>query len=606
MSRLEDIFYFDAGIASSDQLIYHEEISEDYNSMLDEGRAQNGLAMFQDAANGRHAFASERPMLSFTATADGSASGPQQIGDAENNFPYSEPPGALWPRMSDQLSNPPNLPINLPSLLELNQWETRLAHETATFQLQNNMDDTFLALAQPWVASSVNDNDFSNWLLDWRLRGETLPLSDCVGPAALEFRNWVRPKRVFRHEVQGDNYDIQGIDWTKLETTREKARRVRLTNYGDFPLTHSSDSSNEAHTFRFRCMRADQHSRLTHFQLRHLISAPSRNDIFYAAGSKVMHTNSANTETKCVMNLHDPSTISSRATPFSITSLTATPSVLLTGGYHGEYAYLPLAAAEGTLPIEGFVTNADSNITNHVQAFASRSAPLSSPLAAFSSNDHHLRILDTATNQFTATFAFPAAVNASAISPDARLRVVVGDGLTPWITDAESGKVLVDLCDMHRDHVFAAAWADDGITVATGGQDLRVVLWDARRWDRPLTVIQHTMSCPRSLAFSPVGSGRRLLAIAEAQDIVGIVDAVTWERQDLDFFGSVGGIAMGPDGEELWVANCDPVVGGLMEFERVGRPVAHDWVEDTAGDMRPARTELERRNRCREFGRTWM
>ena len=353
-------------------------------------------------------------------------------------------------------------------------------------------------------------------------------------------------------------------------------------------------------------MKTDQRTHVTHFQLRHLIAAPCRNDVFYAAGAQVIHTNTCTAETRCIMNLQEPSSISSRAAPFSITTLAANSSILLAGGFNGEYSYLALESLEGTLPTEGYVTNADSNITNHIHAFASRSTPLSSPLAAFSSNDRHLRILDTATNQFVSVFAYTTAVNAAATSPDARLRAVVGDGFSPWITDAESGKILVDLCGVHHEDVFAVAWADDGITVATGGQDCRVAIWDARRWDRPLTVIPSTMSCPRSLAFSPVGSGRRLLAIAEAEDIVGIVDAVSWQRQDLDLFGSIGGIALGPDGEELWVANCDAKVGGLMEFERTSHSTRDDWVEDTNLDTRPARTEVERRYRHKTHGGVWV
>ena len=350
-------------------------------------------------------------------------------------------------------------------------------------------------------------------------------------------------------------------------------------------------------------MKTDHRARLTHFQLRHLISVPSRNDVFYAAGSQVMHSNTTAADSRCVMNLNGLSSISSRASPFAITTLAATSSVLLAGSFNGEYAYLHLESTEGTMPTEGYVTKADTDITNHIQPFASRSAPLSKPLAAFSSNDCHLRILDTATNHFIGAFPYPSAVNASAVSPDARLHAVVGDGSIPWITDAESGKVLVDLCGVHEDHVFAVAWADDGITVATGSQDSRVAIWDARYWNRPLTVIPSTMSCPRGLAFSPVGGGRRLLAIAEAEDVVGIVDAVSWQREDIEFFGSVGGIAIGPDGEELWVANCDVTVGGLMEFQKTDSSRAHDWVDNPALDVRPARSQDERRNTYKGIGR---
>ncbi|KAL9083248.1 MAG: hypothetical protein Q9165_008601 [Trypethelium subeluteriae] len=347
--------------------------------------------------------------------------------------------------------------------------------------------------------------------------------------------------------------------------------------------------------------------------LRHLISAPSRNDIFYAAGSQVIHVNTSTPSTKPIIDFHTPSSSSSsRATPpFNITTLAATPAVLLTASFTGEYAYLPLSSPSTTLPTLGRVTPTPTDITNHIHASASRSLPPTTPLATFSSNDQHLRVLSTATNRLLASFAYPAALNASALSPDARLRALVSDASTPWITDAETGEVVVELGGgggrggVHQDAGFAVAWADDGVTVATAGQDEKVVLWDARRWGEPLGMLRSRMAAPRALAFSPVGSGRRVLVVGEAEDVVGVVEmdgGAEWARRDIEFFGSVGGVAMGPDGEELWVANCDATVGGLMEFERCGEEGARDWVEDPERDVRTARRKAERRYRFRDPG----
>ncbi|KAF2230721.1 YVTN repeat-like/Quino protein amine dehydrogenase [Viridothelium virens] len=354
-------------------------------------------------------------------------------------------------------------------------------------------------------------------------------------------------------------------------------------------------------------MRTDHTAHLTHFQLRHLISAPSRNDIFYAAGSQVIHVNTSTPSTKPIINLHTPSSpLSPRTTsPFNITTLAATPAVLLTASFTGEYAYLPLSSPTTPPPILGRVTPSPSDITNHIQPSASRSLPLSTPLAAFASNDHHLRILHTATNRMLASFAYPAALNASAISPDARLRALVSDASSPWITDAETGEVMVELRGVHQDAGFAVAWADDGVTLATASQDEKVAVWDARWWKEPMAVLHSQMAAPRALAFSPVGCGRRVLVVGEAEDVVGVVEmdgGGEWARRDIEFFGSVGGIAMGPDGEELWVANCDATVGGLMEFERCGGEGEGDWVEDPERDVRTARRKAERRYRFRESG----
>ena len=49
------------------------------------------------------------------------------------------------------------------------------------------------------------------------------------------------------------------------------------------------------------------------------------------------------------------------------------------------------------------------------------------------------------------------------------MRVVVGDFHETLITDAETGLPFERL-RTHTDHVFACAWADDGIHVRRGGE----------------------------------------------------------------------------------------------------------------------------------------
>lgn len=262
--------------------------------------------------------------------------------------------------------------------------------------------------------------------------------------------------------------------------------------------------------------------------------------------------------------LGDPSSPST----FTLTALTASEEVLIAGGFSGEYALTNLSSESGTSPTQGYVTHEYNGITNHVHTFQSRSS--GKPQGVFCSNDHRLRVLDCNTNKFIYDFGYEQAINCSATSPNGRMRVVVGDFHETLITDAETGLPFERL-RTHTDHVFACAWADDGIHVATGAQDSQVAIWDARRWGRPLAVVASVMACPRSLRFSPVGGGRRVLFSAEAEDVVNVLDAVSFDRaQTLDFYGATGGIAVTPDGAALFVANCDSKFGGILEFERVG------------------------------------
>ncbi|KAF2806955.1 WD40 repeat-like protein [Mytilinidion resinicola] len=386
-----------------------------------------------------------------------------------------------------------------------------------------------------------------------------------IGLEASRVRDWKRPAEITKDELQGDRYDIQGINWEELDTTREKARaaRLRLSTRKATPPPPLPSSENY---FRFRKMNTTHRISVAHFQLRNLIAAISRSDIFYASKSKVMHTDASGQMNKCAMELTKPMGDSMHPSSFSITTLTASDEVLIAGGFYGEYALTNLRSEVGEPHVQGYVTHEFNGITNHAHTFDSRSSGL--PQGVFCSNDHCLRILDCTTNTFTHEFRYKQAINCSATSPNGRMRVIVGDFDKALITDAETGRPFEHL-PSHTDHVFACAWADDGIHVATGSQDHKIVVWDARRWDTPLATFASVMSCPRSLRFSPVGGGRRVLFAAEAEDIVSVFDAYDFDkRQVLDFYGATAGISVTPDGQSLFVANGDGKFGGLMEFER--------------------------------------
>jgi len=177
-------------------------------------------------------------------------------------------------------------------------------------------------------------------------------------------------------------------------------------------------------------------------------------------------------------------------------------------------------------------------------------------------------------------FNLPGAANCSAGSPDGRLRAVVGDFSHTLILDLAShtpGRVLERLGGHTTPIIFAGAWSDDGIHIATGGEDGTVLVYDSRRWPQPLVSLTCEANVPRSLRFSPLGSGGsssssngfgRTLAIAESEDIVSIVDAVSWSsKQTIDVFGSIAGIAYSESHGELFIANGDRTFGGMMRLE---------------------------------------
>jgi WD40 repeat protein len=284
-----------------------------------------------------------------------------------------------------------------------------------------------------------------------------------------------------------------------------------------------------------------------------------------------------------------------------ISTLTVAHDILVAGGFSGEYGIINLRAPKETKHTEGIITHHVNGITNHVQVHLPRNS--SSPVAAFASNDMSIRVLDVNTNKFIAEHRYEHAINCTAVSPDRRLRVLVGDNRNVMICNVETGEILQDL-EGHRDFGFACDWADDGWTVATGNQDMQVKIWDARKWKSssgiacPVSTIAAEMAGVRKLKFSPLGSGKRVLIAAEPADFINVIDAETFSsKQTLSFFGEIGGVDFTNDGQDLIVANCDNMRGGIMEFERCNFAVegTHglDEHEDYAAGRYRTRRERE-------------
>jgi len=333
---------------------------------------------------------------------------------------------------------------------------------------------------------------------------------------------------------------------------------------------------NSENYFKFRRMDFKHKINLAHFQLRNLLACTSRNNVFYAGESRVYQTNPVYGQKGVRMNLTNPEVQPTQSPPWTgiqISTLAADHNILLAGGFCGEYALVALDRP-GAKHTEGLILDDQNSITNHIQIQLNRHSGL--PQAAIASNDCGMRILDCTTNMFVGHHKFDHAINCSALSPDHRLRALVGDTRNVMICNAETGEILQEL-DGHVDYGFACAWADNGWHVATGNQDKLVKIWDARMWTdsfgtgKPIQTISAMSAGVRSLKFSPLGSGKRVLVAAEPADIVSVIDAESYvSKQTLDFYGEIAGVDFSPDGQELFVGIHDSLRGGIMEFEKCG------------------------------------
>lgn len=459
------------------------------------------------------------------------------------------------------------------------------------FEVMNGVDIPFTAPPANTVqVDDTHDNmTLSDFLFRWSLTIRSESRKANRGPRLERLREFgtSMPTEIRRTDLRGERCDIQGINWKKLEVKRRDARRMRIASYKNYHnltppswlphvLSHSHIQDDSEDFFKFRRMNFKHKMDLPHFQLRNLVACTSRNNVFLAGSFRVIQTN-PNYGQRCIaMNLSEPEVQPTHGPPWGgvqISTLAANHGVLIAGGFHGEYGMKALSQPESK-HIEGLVADHPNCITNHIQINLSRQSGL--PEAVIVSNDNGIRTLDCTTNKFTRYHHYEHAINCSAQSPDHRLRVLVGDTCDVMICNAETGDILQKL-EGHCDYGFACDWADNGWHVATGNQDKLVKIWDARMWKtsqgeaKPLATISSTMAGVRSLKYSPLGSGKRVLLASEPADIISVIDAETYEsKQTLDLFGEIAGTDFSPDGQSIFVGVHDNSRGGLMEFEKCG------------------------------------
>lgn len=319
--------------------------------------------------------------------------------------------------------------------------------------------------------------------------------------------------------------------------------------------------------YRFKRMLLRQDVRLAHFQLRSVLACPTRTHAYFPTSQGITRMNLVSRKPDLFMSLREFALSGTM-----ISTVDADCGVLMCGTFNGDYYIKGLNTSDMKTYAEGQITSDLSGITNHIKIHKPRRS--CGPAAAIASNDHGFRLLDLETQKFVQETMYPFALNCTAVSPDRRLRSVVGDYFNVLITNADTGEVLQELGG-HRDYGFACDWSDDGWTVATGFQDMAVKIWDARHWcdsngiSTPLRTIRTEMAGARNLRFSPVGSGPPVLVAAEEADIINIIDAKTFtHKQEIDMFGEIGGVAFVNDGQDLNVLCCDSNRGGLLQLER--------------------------------------
>ncbi|CAI2193801.1 2524_t:CDS:10, partial [Funneliformis geosporum] len=330
-------------------------------------------------------------------------------------------------------------------------------------------------------------------------------------------RSWHWLREVTAEDAE-NGMDVQGITWDAFNVTRQRYRELRLMDYKNYENVQRSHDElkkeiksvrTDAKFYKFKYTTLSHRCSIVHFQLRNLLWATGRNDVFYTHSFRIGHWNSIMKKSKVALDLNDNNR--SVETLFEISTIACKDNFLLVGGLYGEYACRRLDAD----PIQyGTITNDVNGITNHMDIIESRSG---STVAVISSNDKKSRIMDLATTRFIDTYDFEWAVNCTSVNPNKDLLCVVGDNTDTVVISTDTKKTVATLKG-HFDYSFASCWSPDGKIIATGNQ--------------------------------------------EPADFVHIFDAHTFEQsQVIDLFGEIAGVTFTPDTDGLYIANADENYG---------------------------------------------
>lgn len=371
--------------------------------------------------------------------------------------------------------------------------------------------------------------------------------------------------------------DIQGIRWDRLNITREKYRLTRLEQYRNYENVPSSGEAvkgckptdNGAKYFEFFFNSRVVKPTILHFQLRNLVWATSKHDVYLMSNYQAMHWSSMTRNLSEVLNFaghvapsekHKGSLLEG-FTQTQISTLAVKDNFMVAGGFLGELVCKRLDKQGVSFCTR--TTYDDNAITNALEIYDTLSG---GHRFMASNNDCGIREYEMERFQLLSHFCFPWPVNHTSISPDRKLVAVVGDHVDGLLVDSQSGKVASTMVG-HRDYSFATAWHPDGRIFATGNQDKTCRVWDVRNISKPVSVLKCNLGAARSIRFSSDG---QFMVVAEPADFVHVYSTKEnyKKEQEIDFFGEISGVSLSPDDESLYIGIWDRTYASLLQYNR--------------------------------------
>ncbi|XP_058207699.1 uncharacterized WD repeat-containing protein C2A9.03-like [Rhododendron vialii] len=327
--------------------------------------------------------------------------------------------------------------------------------------------------------------------------------------------------------------------------------------------------------YEFRRNSRSAKSTRPHFQSSNSVWATSKHDVYLQSHFSVTHWSALTCNKTEVLNSsghvapcekHQGSLLEG-FTRTQVSTIAVKDRLLVAGGFKGELIFKNLDR-----PGVCFCTRTtyeDNASTNVVEMYNAQNGAVHLTVA---NNDCGVRDFDMEKFQLSKNFSFPWPVNHTSLSPDGKLRIIVGDNPEGMLVDSGTGKMVASLVG-HLDFSSASAWHPDGLTFATGNQDKTCRIWDARNLSKSVAALRGNLGAIQPICYSSDG---RFMAMAEPTDFVHVFDAKSGyeKEQEIDFFGEVSGMSFSPDTELLFIGVCDAIgvwdrtYGGLLEFGR--------------------------------------
>ncbi|KAH0859703.1 hypothetical protein HID58_087964 [Brassica napus] len=441
------------------------------------------------------------------------------------------------------------------------------------------------------------------------LEDDVNPDFDGIDIGVEDFDQWTKAEDTSAAQAR-DGKDIQGIPWERLSVTRQKYRKTRLDqykNYENIPDSGESAAKNCTNTekgssfYTFRRNSRSVRSTILHFQLRNLVWATSKHDVYLLSNYSISHWSSLTGSRNEILNVkghvapseRHPESLLEGFTETQVSTLAVKERLLVAGGFQGELICKHLdrpgvSFCSRTTYMENAITNAIDIYRNSRYLFAFHIILVVSNFRRVIRLDkqkpklfiwsllaeHYVSWPQIMTVELeTLTWRDISLSNSSVISglstslsPDGKLVAVVGDDPNGLLVDSSNGQTIGTLRG-HVDYSFASAWHPNGVTFATGNQDKTCRIWDTRKTSESVAVLKGNLGSVRSIRFTSDGW---YIAMAEPADFVHIYDTTTGykKEQEIDFFGEISGISFSPDTESLFIGVWDRTYGSLLEYGR--------------------------------------